>query len=145
MRGPLVRYNVLRVTELKSNVNSLSKKRYNRDNPQPSGDIIAEGSTTIESNLIVSRVGLSSPKLGRKRYSLVYVETHSSSSENASRRSELLGRKTNQVPFTSVTLGMDTSEKARRITKGILNAYDAGLGHGEQPLDYAGLSAGMRR
>ena len=56
-----------------------------------------------------------------------------------------LDTQTNQVPFTSVTLGMDTSEKARRITKGILNAYDAGLGHGEQPLDYAGLSAGMRR
>ena len=29
---------------------------------------------------------------------------------------------------------MDTSEKARRITQGILTAYKAGLGHGEQPL-----------
>ena len=46
----------------------------------------------------------------------------------------LHARSGNQVPFTSITLGMDTSEKARRITKGILNAYDAGLGHGEQPL-----------
>lgn len=40
----------------------------------------------------------------------------------------------NQVPFTSITLGMDTSPKARLITKAILEAYEAGLGHGEQPM-----------
>lgn len=46
----------------------------------------------------------------------------------------LHARAGNQVPFTSITLGMDTSPKARLITKAILEAYEAGLGHGEQPM-----------
>ena len=39
-----------------------------------------------------------------------------------------------QVPFTSVNIGTDTSKEARLITKCLLEAYNAGLGHGEQPL-----------
>lgn len=46
----------------------------------------------------------------------------------------LHARAGNQVPFTSITLGMDVSPKARLITKAILEAYEAGLGHGEQPM-----------
>ena len=40
----------------------------------------------------------------------------------------------NQVPFTSITLGLDTSPKARLITKALLEAYDAGLGNSENPM-----------
>lgn len=40
----------------------------------------------------------------------------------------------NQVPFTSITLGLGTTPKQRLITKALLEAYNAGLGHGEQPM-----------
>lgn len=39
-----------------------------------------------------------------------------------------------QVPFTSINIGTDTSKEGRLLTKCLLEAYDAGLGHGEQPL-----------
>lgn len=38
------------------------------------------------------------------------------------------------MPFTSITLGMDTTPKGRLVTKAILEAYDAGLGHGESAM-----------
>jgi len=46
----------------------------------------------------------------------------------------LHARAGNQVPFSSITLGMGTSPKERMVTKAILEAYDAGLGHHEQPM-----------
>ncbi len=39
-----------------------------------------------------------------------------------------------QVPFSSLNLGLDTSEAGRRVTKNLLLAYDKGLGKGENPI-----------
>lgn len=39
-----------------------------------------------------------------------------------------------QVPFSSLNIGLDTSENARRITKALLLAYEKGLGKGENPI-----------
>lgn len=46
----------------------------------------------------------------------------------------LHARAGNQVSFSSLTLGMGTKPNERRVTKAILEAYDAGLGHHEQPM-----------
>jgi ribonucleoside-triphosphate reductase len=40
----------------------------------------------------------------------------------------------NQVPFSSIAIGLDTDVDARRISHGLLDAYDAGLGKGEQAI-----------
>lgn len=39
-----------------------------------------------------------------------------------------------QVPFTSINIGIDTSEDGRIITEALLKAYEKGLGRGEQAL-----------
>lgn len=39
-----------------------------------------------------------------------------------------------QVPFTSLNFGTDTSREARMVSLNLLKAYDAGLGHGENPI-----------
>lgn len=39
-----------------------------------------------------------------------------------------------QVPFSSLNVGTETSESARRVVKNLLLAYEAGLGHGENPI-----------
>lgn len=39
-----------------------------------------------------------------------------------------------QVPFSSINLGTDTSEAGRKVTRNLLLAYEAGLGHGENPI-----------
>ncbi|MEG1914622.1 MAG: anaerobic ribonucleoside-triphosphate reductase [Acidaminococcaceae bacterium] len=39
-----------------------------------------------------------------------------------------------QVPFSSLNLGLDTSENGRKVTRNILKAYNKGLGHGENPI-----------
>ncbi|MDO7787989.1 anaerobic ribonucleoside-triphosphate reductase [Desulforamulus aquiferis] len=39
-----------------------------------------------------------------------------------------------QVPFSSINLGTETSEAARRVTKNLILAYEAGLGRGENPI-----------
>lgn len=39
-----------------------------------------------------------------------------------------------QVPFSSLNLGTDTSESGRKVTRNLLLAYEAGLGHGENPI-----------
>ena len=39
-----------------------------------------------------------------------------------------------QVPFSSINLGIETSEAGRRITRNLLLAYQKGLGRGEAPL-----------
>jgi len=39
-----------------------------------------------------------------------------------------------QVPFSSLNIGTETSESARRVVKNLLLAYEAGLGHGENPI-----------
>ena len=39
-----------------------------------------------------------------------------------------------QVPFSSINLGAETSQGARRITKNLLLAYERGLGRGENPI-----------
>ena len=39
-----------------------------------------------------------------------------------------------QVPFSSLNIGADTSENARKVTRNLLLAYEKGLGHGENPI-----------
>lgn len=39
-----------------------------------------------------------------------------------------------QVPFSSINVGTETSETARRVVKNLLLAYEAGLGNGENPI-----------
>ncbi|MDD2553424.1 MAG: anaerobic ribonucleoside-triphosphate reductase [Desulfotomaculaceae bacterium] len=39
-----------------------------------------------------------------------------------------------QVPFSSLNVGTETSESARRVVKNLLLAYEAGLGNGENPI-----------
>ncbi|EKE00686.1 MAG: hypothetical protein ACD_21C00292G0001 [uncultured bacterium] len=39
-----------------------------------------------------------------------------------------------QVPFSSINLGTETSEAARRVTRNLLLAYEKGLGMGETPI-----------
>ena len=39
-----------------------------------------------------------------------------------------------QVPFSSLNLGLDTSENGRKVTRNLLNAYAKGLGRGENPI-----------
>ena len=39
-----------------------------------------------------------------------------------------------QVPFSSLNLGLDTSENGRKVTRNLLNAYAKGLGRGESPI-----------
>jgi len=39
-----------------------------------------------------------------------------------------------QVPFSSINVGTETSESARRVVKNLLLAYEAGLGNGENPI-----------
>ncbi len=39
-----------------------------------------------------------------------------------------------QVPFSSMNIGGETDEAARRVTRNLLLAYDKGLGHGENPI-----------
>ena len=46
----------------------------------------------------------------------------------------LHSRAGNQVPFTSVSIGLGTSVNERRVAMALLDAYDAGLGRGEQPI-----------
>ena len=39
-----------------------------------------------------------------------------------------------QVPFSSINLGLDTSEGGRKVTRNLLLAHEAGLGKGETPI-----------
>jgi len=39
-----------------------------------------------------------------------------------------------QVPFSSINVGTETSEEARRVTRNLILAYEAGLGRGENPI-----------
>lgn len=39
-----------------------------------------------------------------------------------------------QIPFSSLNVGTETSEAARRVTRSLILAYDAGLGRGENPI-----------
>jgi anaerobic ribonucleoside-triphosphate reductase len=39
-----------------------------------------------------------------------------------------------QVPFSSLNLGLDTSDNGRKATRNLLKAYAKGLGHGENPI-----------
>ena len=39
-----------------------------------------------------------------------------------------------QVPFSSLNLGLDTSEAGRKVIKNLLLAYEKGLGRGENPI-----------
>jgi ribonucleoside-triphosphate reductase len=39
-----------------------------------------------------------------------------------------------QVPFSSINVGVETSESARRVVRNLLLAYEAGLGRGENPI-----------
>lgn len=43
----------------------------------------------------------------------------------------MASRAGSQVPFSSINLGTDTSEEGRMVTKNLLKAMEAGLGHGE--------------
>lgn len=39
-----------------------------------------------------------------------------------------------QVPFSSINIGTDTSEEGRLVIRGMLEAFDKGLGNGESPI-----------
>lgn len=39
-----------------------------------------------------------------------------------------------QIPFSSLNFGLETSEGARRWTRALLEEYEKGLGHGENPI-----------
>ncbi|HOV79766.1 MAG TPA: anaerobic ribonucleoside-triphosphate reductase [Bacillota bacterium] len=39
-----------------------------------------------------------------------------------------------QVPFSSINIGTETSEAARKVVRNLLLAYEAGLGNGENPI-----------
>lgn len=39
-----------------------------------------------------------------------------------------------QVPFSSLNLGLDTSEEGRKVTRNLLLAFERGLGKGENPI-----------
>jgi len=39
-----------------------------------------------------------------------------------------------QVPFSSLNMGLDTSENGRKVIRNLLKAYAKGLGHGENPI-----------
>lgn len=39
-----------------------------------------------------------------------------------------------QVPFSSLNLGLDTTENGRKVTRNLLKAYAKGLGRGENPI-----------
>lgn len=39
-----------------------------------------------------------------------------------------------QVPFSSINVGTETSEAARKVTRNLILAYEAGLGRGENPI-----------
>ncbi len=39
-----------------------------------------------------------------------------------------------QVPFSSINVGTETSEAARRVVRNLLLAYESGLGNGENPI-----------
>ncbi|WP_347488315.1 anaerobic ribonucleoside-triphosphate reductase [Desulfoscipio sp. XC116] len=39
-----------------------------------------------------------------------------------------------QVPFSSLNVGTETSEAARRVTRNLILAYESGLGRGENPI-----------
>ena len=45
--------------------------------------------------------------------------------------SSLQSRSGNQVPFSSVNFGLDTSEEGRMISRSLMANIEAGLGHGE--------------
>jgi ribonucleoside-triphosphate reductase len=46
----------------------------------------------------------------------------------------LHSRAGSQVPFSAINLGTDTTECGRMVTRNLLKALDAGLGHGETPI-----------
>ena len=58
-------------------------------------------------------------------------ETHQAMEAMVHNFCTLQSRAGSQVPFTSVNFGMDTSPEGRLVSKELLNAIDAGLGHGE--------------
>ena len=46
----------------------------------------------------------------------------------------LHSRAGNQIPFSSISIGLGTSVGARKVSKAILSVYKAGLGRGEMPM-----------
>lgn len=46
----------------------------------------------------------------------------------------LHSRAGNQIPFSSISVGLGTGKGARKVTQAILRVYLAGLGRGEQPM-----------
>lgn len=58
-------------------------------------------------------------------------ETHQAMEAAVHNFCTLQSRAGSQTPFSSVNFGMDTSPEGRLVTRELLNAIDAGLGHGE--------------
>ncbi|MDR1794162.1 MAG: anaerobic ribonucleoside triphosphate reductase [Erysipelotrichaceae bacterium] len=81
----------------------------------------------------------------QKLYTLqdfVYSTTHRETEKEVLQAMEALVANLNtmhsragaQTPFSSINYGTDTSEEGRMVTKSILLATEAGLGHGETPI-----------
>lgn len=61
----------------------------------------------------------------------VETETHQAMEALVHNFNTLHSRAGAQVPFSSLNYGMDTSPEGRLVTRELLNAIEAGLGHGE--------------
>ena len=61
----------------------------------------------------------------------VEIETHQAMEALVHNFNTLHSRAGAQVPFSSLNYGMDTSPEGRLVTRELLNAIEAGLGHGE--------------
>ena len=61
----------------------------------------------------------------------VKIETHQAMEALIHNFNTLHSRAGAQVPFSSLNYGMDTSPEGRLVTRELLNAIEAGLGHGE--------------
>ena len=76
----------------------------------------------------------------------VEEETHQAMEALIHNFNTLHSRAGAQVPFSSINYGMDTSPEGRLVTREVLNAINAGLGHGETaifPISVFQLKSGV--
>ena len=64
----------------------------------------------------------------------VREETHQAMEAVVHNFNSLHSRAGAQVPFSSLNYGLDTSPEGRLVTRELLRAIDAGMGHGETPI-----------
>lgn len=72
--------------------------------------------------------------LGKYAESATYREVYQAMEALIFNLNSLHSRAGNQIPFSSISIGLGTNEGSRKVTKAILEVYLAGLGRGEQPM-----------